>query len=141
MSREEYVKKYGHRGPHEVELHIPRPAEDPNWIDKQLENLKLSTMVVDTLLQEQRTRYEIALGNLRKIASRKFDPLLQRIQEAARLTRIREAVCSEGRTFGTNMMEAALTAYAGKGRPLGDDELNDLIDDLELRPTVTTLNP
>ena len=47
----------------------------------------------------------------------------------------------EGRTFGTNMMEAALTAYAGKGRPLGDDELNDLIDDLELRPTVTKLNP
>jgi hypothetical protein len=46
----------------------------------------------------------------------------------------------EGRTFGTNMMEAALTAYAGKGRPLTDDELNDLIDELDLRPTVTQLN-
>jgi len=42
----------------------------------------------------------------------------------------------EGRTFGTNMMEAALTAYAGKGRPLTDDELNALIDELDLRPTV-----
>jgi hypothetical protein len=47
----------------------------------------------------------------------------------------------EGRTFGTNMMEAALTAYAGKGRPLSDDELNDLIDELDLRPTTTQLNP
>ena len=47
----------------------------------------------------------------------------------------------EGRTFGTNMMEAALTAYAGKGRPLTDTELNTLIDELELRPTVTQLNP
>ena len=47
----------------------------------------------------------------------------------------------EGRTFGTNMMEAALTAYAGKGRPLTDTELNALIDELELRPTVTQLNP
>ena len=46
----------------------------------------------------------------------------------------------EGRTFGTNMMEAALTAYAGKGRPLTDAELNMLIDDLELRPTVMLLN-
>ncbi len=42
----------------------------------------------------------------------------------------------EGRSFGTNMMEAALTAYAGKNRPLTDDELNALIDELELRPTV-----
>jgi len=40
----------------------------------------------------------------------------------------------EGRSFGTNMLEAALTAYAGKGRPLTDDELNGLIDDLDLCP-------
>jgi hypothetical protein len=42
----------------------------------------------------------------------------------------------EGRSFGTNMMEAALTAYAGKGRTLSDDELNALIDELDLRPSV-----
>ena len=38
----------------------------------------------------------------------------------------------EGRSFGTNMMEAALTAYAGKGRRLSDEELNGLIDKLDL---------
>jgi len=42
----------------------------------------------------------------------------------------------DGRSFGTNMMEAALTAYAGKGRPLTDAELNALIDELNLRPDV-----
>lgn len=41
-----------------------------------------------------------------------------------------------GRSFGTNMMEAALTAYAAKGRQLSDDELNALIDELDLRPQV-----
>jgi len=46
----------------------------------------------------------------------------------------------EGRSFGTNMMEAALTAYAGKGRPLTDAELNGLIDKLGLRPSVQWLN-
>jgi len=46
----------------------------------------------------------------------------------------------EGRSFGTNMMEAALTAYAGKGRPLTDSELNALIDELDLRPSVEWLN-
>jgi hypothetical protein len=45
----------------------------------------------------------------------------------------------EGRSFGTNMMEAALTAYAGKGRMLTDSELNDLIDDLDLRPNVMNI--
>ncbi len=42
----------------------------------------------------------------------------------------------DGRSFGTNMMEAALTAYAGKGRRLTDEELNGLIDELGLRPEV-----
>jgi hypothetical protein len=47
----------------------------------------------------------------------------------------------QGRSFGTNMMEAAITAYAGKGRPLTDAELNGLIDELGLRPSVQHLNP
>ena len=46
----------------------------------------------------------------------------------------------EGRSFGTNLMEAALTAYAGKGRPLTSLELNALIDDLDLRPHIEHLN-
>jgi hypothetical protein len=46
----------------------------------------------------------------------------------------------EGRSFGTNLTEATLTAYAGKGRPLSDAELNALIDELDLRPNVKRLN-
>jgi hypothetical protein len=46
----------------------------------------------------------------------------------------------DGRSFGTNMMEAALTAYAGKGRVLSDQELNNLINELGLKPTVMKLN-
>ena len=45
----------------------------------------------------------------------------------------------EGRSFGTNMMEAVLTAYAGKGRRLSDEELNGLIDELGLGPEVMHL--
>ena len=43
----------------------------------------------------------------------------------------------DGRSFGTNMMEAVLTAYSGKNRLLTNDELNALIDEVGLRPTVT----
>lgn len=42
----------------------------------------------------------------------------------------------DGRSFGTNTTEAMLTAYAGRGRRLTDDELNALIDDLGIMPSV-----
>lgn len=45
----------------------------------------------------------------------------------------------DGRSFGTNMMEAALTAVAGKKRPLTDDELNEMLSQLNLKPTVHNL--
>jgi hypothetical protein len=43
----------------------------------------------------------------------------------------------DGRTFGTNLTEAMLTAYSGKRRNLTDAELNGLIDELGLRPEIT----
>jgi len=46
----------------------------------------------------------------------------------------------EGRSFGTNMMEAALVAVAGKGRPLTQAELGAMIAELKLEPQVQTLS-
>lgn len=46
----------------------------------------------------------------------------------------------EGRSFGTNMMEAALIAAAGKGRVLTKDELNTMIDQLGFEPQLHKLN-
>ena len=45
----------------------------------------------------------------------------------------------DGRSFGTNMMEAAIVAAAGKGRRLTQDELANIIVELQLRPTVQDL--
>ncbi|MFK7803958.1 MAG: quinate 5-dehydrogenase [Anaerolineae bacterium] len=41
-----------------------------------------------------------------------------------------------GRSFGTNLFEAGLTAVAGRGRPLLQTELDGYIRELGLRPTV-----
>ncbi|MGB9640403.1 MAG: quinate 5-dehydrogenase, partial [Anaerolineales bacterium] len=46
----------------------------------------------------------------------------------------------DGRSFGTNMMEAALVAVAGKGRKLSVEELNELIDKIGLEPQLQELN-
>ena len=46
----------------------------------------------------------------------------------------------EGRSFGTNMMEAALVALAGKGRPLSHAELEELLIKLQFEPQIQELN-
>ena len=45
----------------------------------------------------------------------------------------------EGRSFGTNMMEAALIAVSGKGRKLTNEELNQLLDQLGFEPQLQEL--
>jgi hypothetical protein len=45
----------------------------------------------------------------------------------------------EGRSFGTNMMEAALIAASGKGRALTYDELNEMLDLLGFEPQLQEL--
>jgi hypothetical protein len=46
----------------------------------------------------------------------------------------------EGRSFGTNMMEAALVAVAGRGRALSHPEINELLDRLAFEPQLQELN-
>ena len=46
----------------------------------------------------------------------------------------------EGRSFGTNMMEAALVAVSGKGRPLTWPELTEILDKLGFEPQLQELN-
>jgi hypothetical protein len=46
----------------------------------------------------------------------------------------------DGRSFGTNMLEAALTAYAGQKRPLTMAELDTLMTQLQIGPTWQQLN-
>jgi len=46
----------------------------------------------------------------------------------------------DGRSFGTNMMEAALIAVSGKKRPLTHQELSELLDKLNFDPQIQELN-
>lgn len=42
----------------------------------------------------------------------------------------------DGRSFGTNLLEASLIAVSGKKRPLNRNEIEDLIDQLNLKPQI-----
>lgn len=45
-----------------------------------------------------------------------------------------------GRTFGTNVLEAAITAHSELGRPLNKEEMKEYIDKLNLKPEIHILN-
>ncbi len=65
---------------------------------------------------------------------------VERFREAGVRYLVTTTPVLDGRSFGTNLMEAALVAVAGKGRPLTQEELNDLLDQLGLEPQLQRLS-
>lgn len=119
MSREEFILQYGHRGPHEVELSYPRPAETPDWFEEQLGGLDQAPVDVDELLSDQRARYESALKRLQKSQPKRFTSFKKRIKEAVRLTRLRERGRSE--TTRAIWVARVFALRAGELTGLGED--------------------
>jgi pyruvate,water dikinase len=95
MDREAYLEGYGHRGPHEFELSIPRPGEDPDWVDQQVAQLGQSPADVEALLAKQRAEFDAAWERFKARYPRKAKSVRHRISEAARRARMREAARSE----------------------------------------------
>ncbi|HEY9294369.1 MAG TPA: PEP/pyruvate-binding domain-containing protein [Microlunatus sp.] len=56
IDRNEFGERFGHRGPHEFELSIPRPGEDDHWIDDQLAARKTGSSTSALLDDQNRAR-------------------------------------------------------------------------------------
>ena len=143
MAREEYLEQYGHRGPHEAELLIPRPADDPGWLDQQLAEYALSPVDVDALLAKRRAEFEAAWHRFRGRYPRQVQSLRRRIDQAASAARMREACRSElMRVAG---VIRALAVRAGELTGLGDGVfflgLDELLDVLAGDDAVTACVP
>jgi len=95
MSREEYLQRYGHRGPHELEVSFPRPAEDPRWFDHQLAMFVKSPVDIEALLEKQRVEFEAAWKRFVQLHPRRTKSIRQRIEQVAASTRLREEARSE----------------------------------------------
>src|SRR5690554_166169 len=119
MSREEYFKEYGHRGPHEFELSIPDPSEDVNWLEKQVAEFTESDTVVEELLQKQRTQYEAAWKRFVERFPNKVKWLEKKIAKASEAARLREEARSEFTRVFRVVRAFALKAGALTG--IGED--------------------
>jgi pyruvate,water dikinase len=114
ITREAYVRQYGHRFADEFEVSAPRPAEDPEWPARQDVGID-----PEELLARQAAVRDAAWERLRAAHPGKAERLRRRVAKLAGLARERERARSEfARTFG---ILRAFLVRVGEVTGHGDD--------------------
>ena len=129
---DEFAQRYGHRGPHEFELSIPRPTEEPHWRARQQE---LATTGPDPaeLMVRQAAARTAARDRLLRAHPRWARRLDRDLAAWARAAELREHVRSECvRVFGVIRV---WVLRAGALLDIGDDAF--LCSVTELRAALT----
>lgn len=140
MSKDDYLKHYGHRGPHEGNLLAPEIMDENRWFEQQLESFSKAPVDVDELLANQQTKTEIAWERFRTRYPGKSKSVEKRINKAAKAARLREAIRSEFIRVSTVTRACALKA--GELTGLGEDifflthlEIDDLLRNISTGAT------
>ncbi len=95
LSRADYMERYGHRGPHEMELFASGSEEDTNWFEKRLDEFTRSAVDVDALLAKQRAEYLSAWQRFAAKFPNKVKAIRRELDKVASAAKNREAVRSE----------------------------------------------
>ena len=128
MSREDYLNRYGHRGPHEMELLYPRPEEDPAWLDEQLAQFARSPVDMDEMLVRRRAEFDAAWQRLKIHHPDKVKSVKRDLIQVAERAHTREAARSE-----VTRVVGAIRAFAlraGELTGLGDGVFHLYLDEL-----------
>ncbi|HPH96099.1 MAG TPA: PEP/pyruvate-binding domain-containing protein [Anaerolineaceae bacterium] len=128
MSREAYLDAYGHRGQNECEIAWPRPAEDPAWLDRQLQEWTAAPVDVDALMARQQAAYEAAWDRFCQKYPGRVKSMQKRIQQAAAAAHQREFVRSAS-VRGLTVIRA-FVLRAGALLNLGEDIFYLTIDEV-----------
>ena len=119
IDRETFNRRYGHRGPHEFEISLPRPGEDPDWIDRQLAERADSATSYGQLLAAQEQRRKEAWTELEQRHPVQARILHHQLRGWAKISRDRERARSEVIRYFWVLRAYALRAAELTG--LGDD--------------------
>ncbi|MFC6879992.1 MULTISPECIES: PEP/pyruvate-binding domain-containing protein [Actinomadura] len=94
-----YLQEWGHRSPHEFEVSTPRPAEDPAWLDRQVEAVRASARAsgedATDLSRRQLDTARAAWDRFRSRRPRRVGAARRRVGRYARAVHDREAARSE----------------------------------------------
>jgi pyruvate,water dikinase len=119
LSRTEYLARWGHRGPHEFELSLSYPAEDPNWLDNQIAHLRNSPIDVKNLRAVRIQEFEATWQEYKKHYPQQAGEMNKRLAEASRRAHLRESARSELTKIAMLMRTFAL--QAGQLTGVGED--------------------
>ena len=119
MSREEYDLLAGHRLHQEDEISIPRPYEDPDWIDKRLAEYETSPIDYDAMLEQKAEKFKTVWSEFTGDFPKKSVAVRKKLDKIAAAMEKREIVRSEfTRSLG---MVRDWYLRAGELTGLGDD--------------------
>ena len=119
IDRDTFNRRFGHRGPHEFEISLPRSGEDPHWINTQLAARATSaTSYRDMLGVQEQKRHEawVELEQRHPVHAR---ILHHQLRVWAKISRDRERARSEVIRYFWVLRAYALRA--GELTGLGDD--------------------
>lgn len=124
----EYVRRYGHRSPHEFEVSLPRPVDRRGWVDEQIAALQAAGRDPLTLLERQEDANRMAWARLLRDHPRQVRRTRKRVERWARAERGREQARSEViRVFG---VLRAFALRAGELTELGDEIFMLTVDEI-----------
>jgi pyruvate,water dikinase len=142
IDRAAFVRDFGHHSPHLFELSLPRPAEDPAWIDRQVLALRASDL--DALLRKQHQAQAAAWDRFERRSPRRATGLRRTLTQARRSTQLREAARSEQARVVLLVRSFVLQAALITG--IGADDiffltLDEILEALESNPFAITHIP
>ncbi|UCD10116.1 MAG: hypothetical protein JSU79_05605 [Dehalococcoidales bacterium] len=95
IGREEYLEKWGHRIAGELELSIPRPFEDPSWLDRRLEEFNESPYDINELRAKRRREFDLVWEKIRNRYPGKAKSIRKKVDRVTEDSRRREDTRSE----------------------------------------------
>ncbi|MFC5745882.1 PEP/pyruvate-binding domain-containing protein [Actinomadura rugatobispora] len=114
-----YLRGWGHRGPHEFEISMPRTAEDPSWLEEQL--AAGSGREADERLRARREQGRAAWRRFRDRHPGEVAATRRRVGRWARAAHDRESALSE--VLRIYAVVRAFLRRAGELTGLGDDDV------------------
>ncbi|GAA1656335.1 hypothetical protein GCM10009765_02110 [Fodinicola feengrottensis] len=95
MDAQTYARDHGHRCPDEFEVSVPRPAEDPHWLDRQLAGFATNTVKPEELLARQLAARTAAWERLEQRFPKKAPKIARQLEHGGNVARGREHARSE----------------------------------------------
>lgn len=95
ISRNEFKELYGHRSPYELELSMPYPYEDNDFITRQLIEFENADMNVSSMLEETHLAYQDKINEFCMVYPKHKGWLLRNLDKINEICQEKDAIYSE----------------------------------------------